>query len=200
VPGAPSFRAFGFAKGWEIDALSLTRARVRRYEVVTDVRDAASVLEVVQHTKPDVIVNELTSLPKHYTPEEMKAAAERDKEVRVKGNANLLAAARATNCRRYVLQSSAFWYAPGAGLADETASFAFAASPGIAAGWYLLWRSVKLSDNRIDKLRDVVNKAAGDYVLVDHHRLVQHCGPRIGHVFHNRPITRRLPTFGQLRA
>ena len=35
--------------------------------------------------------------------------------------------------------------------------------------WYLLCRSVKLSDNRIDKLRDVVNKAAGDYVLVDHH-------------------------------
>jgi nucleoside-diphosphate-sugar epimerase len=91
-------------------------------------------LEVVQHTKPDVIVNELTSLPKHYTPEAMKAAAARDKEVRVKGNANLLAAARVTNCRRYVLQSSAFWYAPGPELADETASFAFDASPGIAAG------------------------------------------------------------------
>jgi hypothetical protein len=39
----------------------------------------------------------------------MKAAAARDKEVRVKANANLLVAARATNCRRYVLQSSAFW-------------------------------------------------------------------------------------------
>jgi nucleoside-diphosphate-sugar epimerase len=64
----------------------------------------------------------------------MKAAAARDKEVRVNGNANLLSAARATNCRRYVLQSSAFWYAPGPGLADETASFAFDASPGIAAG------------------------------------------------------------------
>src|SRR5258708_21523069 len=45
--------------------------------------------------------------------------------------------------------------------------------------WYLLWRSVKLSDNRIDKLRDVVNTAARDYVLVDHHRLVQHCGPAL---------------------
>ena len=33
--------------------------------------------------------------------------------------------------------------------------------------WYLLccFGSLKLSDNRIDKLRDVVNKAAGDYVL-----------------------------------
>jgi len=106
----------------------------RVHELVADALDPASVLDVVQHTKPDVIINELTSLPKHYTPEEMKAAATRDKEVRVKGNANLLAAARATNCRRYVLQSSAFWYAPGPGLADETGSFAFDASPGVASG------------------------------------------------------------------
>lgn len=111
-----------------------TREATRAHVVVADALDATSVLEVVQQTRPDVIVNELTSLPKHYRPEEMNAAAARDKEVRVKGNANLLAAARAANCRRYVLQSSAFWYAPGSGLADETASFAFDASPGIAAG------------------------------------------------------------------
>jgi nucleoside-diphosphate-sugar epimerase len=110
------------------------RGATRAHEVVIDALDAASVLEAVQDTKPDVIVNELTSLPKRYTPEEMRAASARDKEVRVKGNANLLAAARATNCRRYILQSSAFWYAPGPGLADETTSFAFDASPGIAAG------------------------------------------------------------------
>src|SRR6202040_2755758 len=35
--------------------------------------------------------------------------------------------------------------------------------------WFLLlvWRSDKLSDNRIDKLREVVNKAARDYVPVN---------------------------------
>jgi len=110
------------------------REATRGNEVVADALDAASVLDVVQRTKPDVIINELTSLPEHYTPEEMNAAAPRDKEVRVKGNANLLAAARATNCRRYILQSSGFWYALGPGLADETASFAFDASPGVAAG------------------------------------------------------------------
>jgi nucleoside-diphosphate-sugar epimerase len=103
-------------------------------EVVANALDPASVLEAVQYIKPDIIINQLTSLPKHYTPEEMKAAAARDNEVRVKGNANLLAAARVTNCRRYILQSSAFWYAPGPGLADETAGFAFDATPGIAAG------------------------------------------------------------------
>src|SRR5436309_1948675 len=86
------------------------REATRAHEVVADALDAASVLDIVQHSKPDVIINQITSLPKHYTPEEMKAAAPRDKEVRVNGNANLLTAARATNCRRYILQSSAFWY------------------------------------------------------------------------------------------
>lgn len=137
--GKPLLSCLGGA-GHEVFALVRSRKAsnggeaIRAYEVVADALDAASVLDAVQHTKPDVIFNELTSIPKHYTPEAMKAAASLDKAVRVKGNASLLAAARATNCRRYVLQSSAFWYAPGPGLADETASFAFDASPGIAAG------------------------------------------------------------------
>src|SRR5580700_6756577 len=44
--------------------------------------------------------------------------------------------------------------------------------------WYLplFWRSDKLSDNRIDKLRDVVNKAARDCAPVEHQGLVQHAG------------------------
>jgi 2-alkyl-3-oxoalkanoate reductase len=111
-----------------------TREATRVHEVVADALDAASVLDAVQRARPDVIINELTSLPKRYTAEEMKAASARDKEVRGNGNRNLLAAGRATNCRRYILQSTGFWYAPGPGLADETASFAFDASPGIAAG------------------------------------------------------------------
>ena len=103
-------------------------------EVVADALDAAAVSAAVQRIKPDAIINELTSLPKHYTPKDMEAAGPRDEEVRTKGNANLLAAACAANCRRYILQSAAFWYAPGPGLADETTSFAFDASPGVAAG------------------------------------------------------------------
>lgn len=102
--------------------------------VVADVVDAGSVLEAVNRIRPVAIINELTSLPKHYTPDDMKAAAPRDVEVRMKGNANLLAAARAANCRRYILQSAAYWYAPGPGRADENEPFAFDASPGIAAG------------------------------------------------------------------
>lgn len=137
--GKPLLSRLGDA-GHEIFALvrprkaADTRNNSQIHELVADALDPASVLDVVWQTKPDVIINELTSLPKHYTPEEMRASAGRDKEVRIKGNANLLAAAHAVNCRRYVLQSSAFWYAHGSGLADESASFAFDASPGIAAG------------------------------------------------------------------
>jgi hypothetical protein len=43
-------------------------------------------------------------------------------------------ALRDAGVRRYLLQSSAFWYAPGDGLADESAPFAVDASPAVAAG------------------------------------------------------------------
>ena len=88
--------------------------------VIADALDAAAVKAAVGRIRPDAVINELTSLPRHYTPAEMKAAAERDRKVRVEGNMNLLAALRDAGVRRYLLQSSGFWYAPGAGLADES--------------------------------------------------------------------------------
>lgn len=104
-------------------------------EAVTgDALDAASVKDAIQRIRPDAIINELTSLPKHYTPQEMTAAADRDRTVRTKGNINLLAAMHDAGVRRYILQSSGFWYVPGAGLVTEVAPFAVDASPGVAAG------------------------------------------------------------------
>ena len=52
----------------------------------------------------------------------------------VEGNANVLAALGDLGVRRYLLQSSGFWCAPGAGLADEATPFIVDASPGVAAG------------------------------------------------------------------
>jgi 2-alkyl-3-oxoalkanoate reductase len=107
--------------------------------VVADALDATAVKAAVGRTRPHAVINELTSLPRHYTPTEMKAAAERDRKVRVTGNINLLAALRDAGVRRYLLQSSGFWYAPGAGLADESVPFISSASPGVeaSAGTYL---------------------------------------------------------------
>jgi nucleoside-diphosphate-sugar epimerase len=101
--------------------------------VIADALDAAAVKAAVGQIRPDAVINELTSLPRHYTPAEMKAAAERDRKVRVEGNITLLAAIRDAGVCRYLLQSSAFWYAPGAGLADESVPFISRASPGVEA-------------------------------------------------------------------
>jgi 2-alkyl-3-oxoalkanoate reductase len=100
--------------------------------VIADALDVAAVKAAVGRIRPDAVINELTSLPRHYTPAEMKAAEERDRKVRMEGNI-LLTALRDAGVRRYLLQSSAFWYAPGAGLADESVPFISSASPGVEA-------------------------------------------------------------------
>ena len=102
--------------------------------VIADALDAAAVKAAVGQIRPDAVINELTSLPRHYTAAEMKAAAERDHKVRVEGNINLLAVLRDAGVRRYLLQSSGFWYAPGSGLADESVPLISSASPGVEAG------------------------------------------------------------------
>lgn len=101
--------------------------------ISADALDPVSVRDAVNRLRPDAIINELTSLPKHYTTEAMKAAAPRDRTVRINGQANLLSAAAAAGVRRYILQSSGFFYAPGSGLAAEDSPLAVDASPGVAA-------------------------------------------------------------------
>jgi nucleoside-diphosphate-sugar epimerase len=102
--------------------------------VIGDALDAASVRAAIARVRPDAVINQLTSLPRHYTPAEMKGAAERDSRVRREGNVNLLAGMRESGVHRYILQSSGFWYAPGPGLADESSPLAADATPGVAAG------------------------------------------------------------------
>jgi nucleoside-diphosphate-sugar epimerase len=100
--------------------------------VIADALDAPAVEAVVKRIRPDVVIEELTSLPKHYTPAEMRDAAERDRRLRLEGGSNVHQAAKAQNVRRYIVQSTGFYYAPGPGLAKETDPLAFDASPSVA--------------------------------------------------------------------
>lgn len=102
--------------------------------VTADVLDATAMKAAIMRVRPEAVINELTSLPRHYTVAEMAAAAERDRQVRIEGNKNFLAVLPEAGVRRYLLQSSGFWYAPGVALADENEPFAFGASPAVAAG------------------------------------------------------------------
>jgi len=84
--------------------------------VTADALDAASVKAVIRRIRPDAVINQLSSLPRHYTPEEMRAAADRDRTVRTEGNINLLTAMHDAGVQRYILQSSGFWYFPRCGF------------------------------------------------------------------------------------
>src|SRR5262245_45523172 len=81
--------------------------------VVANALDGQAVTSAMQRLRPEVVIEELTSLPKHYTPEEMRAAADRDRKLRLEGGRNVENAAKAAGARRYLVQSTGFFYAPG---------------------------------------------------------------------------------------
>ena len=100
---------------------------------IADVFDAAAVQAAVRRARPEIVIEQLTALPKTYTRESMKSAAALNQRLRLEGGANVLAAAQAAGARRYLRQSVAFFAQPGPGLADEGTPLAFEASPAVAA-------------------------------------------------------------------
>ena len=89
--------------------------------VVCDALDAEALRETVGAARPDVVVNELTKLPRDYDTrkldERFYAPTNR---IRTMGGGNLLAAAMEAGARRFVTQSIAFLYAPeGEMVKDE---------------------------------------------------------------------------------
>lgn len=88
--------------------------------VVCDVFDTAALEAAVNAAEPEVVVNQLTSLPKDFNPRKIDYAP--TNRVREEGGGNLMKAALAVGARRYVTQSIAFLYAPeGDWVKDETA-------------------------------------------------------------------------------
>lgn len=100
---------------------------------IADVFDADAVEDQLRRAQPEVVIEQLTALPRTYTHESMAAAAAFNTRLRLEGGANLLAAAQAAGVRRYLRQSIAFWAVPGPGLADETTPLAVDPSHAIAA-------------------------------------------------------------------
>jgi nucleoside-diphosphate-sugar epimerase len=115
---------------------SATRARALEAQgasaAIVDALDAAAVEEALRHSKAEVVIDELTSLPKNQS--EMPQYAAGDKKLRLEGGGNLFRAALATGVRRYLQQSSGFFLKATKGaLADESSPLDVNASPGVAA-------------------------------------------------------------------
>ena len=100
---------------------------------IADVFDSDAVKAIVGRAQPDIVIEQLTALPRTYTRESLTAAADFNTRIRVEGGANVLAAAQAAGVRRYLRQSIGIRAAPGPGLADEGTPLAFDASPAVAA-------------------------------------------------------------------
>src|SRR5919112_3264481 len=64
--------------------------------------DAAAVERALRDARAEVVIDELTSLPRD--PSEMAAAAPGDRKLRLEGGGNILRAAMASGVRRYLQQ------------------------------------------------------------------------------------------------
>jgi nucleoside-diphosphate-sugar epimerase len=107
--------------GHEVTGMTRTPAKtgmlrdLGAHAVVADAFDAKKLRAVVAEAKPEVVVHELTEIPKSFDPN----AFERNNQLRREGTANLMAAAVEAGARRLVAQSVAFMYAYGGGVLHE---------------------------------------------------------------------------------
>lgn len=95
-------------------------SRLGAQPLLADVLDRDATAAAVLDARPDVVVEQLTALPRSYTPEAMRATLAATRAVRTVGGDNVYAAAVAAGARRYVAQSGCYYYRPGDGLADES--------------------------------------------------------------------------------
>jgi 2-alkyl-3-oxoalkanoate reductase len=116
VIGRPLVRQL-LAAGHEVTGMTRREDRADELRVtgatavVCDVFDQTALDSVVAEAEPEVVVNQLTSLPKEYNPRRASFYEATDR-VRREGGHNLVEAARAAPVRRFLTQSIAFLYAP----------------------------------------------------------------------------------------
>lgn len=87
--------------------------------VILDVFDAKAVEKAVMDAKPDVVINQVSALPKGLKESEMTEGLKRDAKVRVEGTKNLIAAAEKAGVKKFINQSF-LYYAPTEKKITET--------------------------------------------------------------------------------
>jgi nucleoside-diphosphate-sugar epimerase len=101
--------------------------------VVVDAFDAPALRAAVARSQARAVMHQLTDLPRVRDPAGLAGALERNARLREIGTKNLVAAALAAGATRFVAQSIAFAYAPGAQPYDETSPLNVAADDPTAA-------------------------------------------------------------------
>jgi nucleoside-diphosphate-sugar epimerase len=71
------------------------------------------VTDAMRAARPDVVIHQLTDLPREFDEAKIAASYSKNARIRTEGTRNLIAAAQAASVRRFVVQSIAFAYPPG---------------------------------------------------------------------------------------
>ncbi len=93
----------------KVSALKRTGAQA----IVLDVFNQRALHDAVMRVKPDVIIHQLTNLPKVFDPAQLAEMLPENSRLRVEGTRNLASAARVAGARTFIAQSLAFAYAEG---------------------------------------------------------------------------------------
>ena len=117
----PQLRAAGH------EVVGMTRSPERAGEltaqgaeaVLCDAFDAAGVERAVADAEPEVVINELTDIPRSLNPRKFEEQFATNDRLRRDGTRNLVHAAEAVGARRLISQSIAFAYAPADTLRSE---------------------------------------------------------------------------------
>lgn len=80
---------------------------------VVDVFDAPALTAALQVARPEVVIHQLTDLPREFDEARIAAAGPKNARIRSEGTRNLIAAALVAGTRRFIVQSISFAYAPG---------------------------------------------------------------------------------------
>jgi nucleoside-diphosphate-sugar epimerase len=131
--GLPLVRAL-CTLGHQVTGMTRSKRGIDRLREVgaeassTDAFDLRAVRSAVEAASPDVVIDQLTSLPTD--PAEILKSIPDDTRLHREGGANLLAAAQELGVNRYILQSKGFYLdAPAGQLANESAKLRYDA-PG----------------------------------------------------------------------
>jgi nucleoside-diphosphate-sugar epimerase len=115
--------------GHDVTGMTRTSEGARELEaagihaVVVDVFDAGALRRAMVDASPEIVIHQLTDLPRVLDEAQLVASYPRNARIRIEGTRNLIAAAKAASVRRFIVQSIAFGYAPGIEPHTETDPF-----------------------------------------------------------------------------
>ena len=102
------------AAGHDVTGMTRATKTARELEaagvhaVVVDVFDADALKHAVMRARPEIVIHQLTDLPRVFDEAQLAASYPRNARIRSEGTRNLIAAAQAAAARRFIVQSIAF--------------------------------------------------------------------------------------------